>query len=78
MYGLNLDLKKKLEVGPVPLKVLAGATSRTNVWRTNEGPFQQFQYVGPTRRPDADRSRRPSSLDAELQVPASSASMPAI
>jgi TonB-dependent receptor len=48
MYGVNLDLKKKLDVGPVQLKVLAGATYRTNVWKTNEGSFQQFQYVGPT------------------------------
>ncbi|SFK14224.1 outer membrane beta-barrel protein [Caulobacter sp. UNC279MFTsu5.1] len=48
MYGLNLDLKKKLNVGPAQLKVLAGATYRTNVWKTNEGSYQQFQYVGPT------------------------------
>lgn len=48
MYGVNLDLKKKLDLGPVQLKVLAGATYRTNVWKTNEGSFQQFQYVGPT------------------------------
>ncbi|MET3663570.1 TonB-dependent receptor [Caulobacter sp. 1776] len=48
MYGLNLDLKKTLTVGPVQLKVLAGATYRTNVWKTNEGSYQQFQYVGPT------------------------------
>ncbi|TCS18420.1 TonB-dependent receptor [Caulobacter sp. BK020] len=48
MYGLNLDLKKKLDLGPVQLKVLAGATYRTNVWKTNEGSYQQFQYVGPT------------------------------
>lgn len=48
MYGLNLDVKKKLNIGPVQLKVLAGATYRTNVWKTNEGSYQQFQYVGPT------------------------------
>ena len=58
MYGLNLDLKKKLTLGAVQLKVLAGATYRTNVWKTNEGSFQQFQYVGPThdltqKAPDA-------------------------
>jgi TonB-dependent receptor len=49
MYGLNLDLKKKLDLGPVQLKVLAGATYRTNVWKTNEGSYQQFEYNGPTR-----------------------------
>ena len=48
MYGLNLDLKKKLDLGAVQLKVLAGATYRTNVWKTNEGSFQQFEYIGPT------------------------------
>lgn len=48
MYGLNLDLKKKLDLGKVQLKVLAGGTYRTNVWKTNEGSYRQFQYVGPT------------------------------
>ncbi|MDB5455785.1 MAG: TonB-dependent receptor [Caulobacter sp.] len=48
MYGVNLDLKKSLNVGPVQVKVLAGGTIRTNVWKTNEGSFQQFQYVGST------------------------------
>jgi TonB-dependent receptor len=48
MYGLNLDLKKKLDLGVVQLKVLAGATYRTNVWKTNEGSYQQFEYNGPT------------------------------
>jgi len=49
MYGLNLDLKKKLDLGAVQLKVLGGATYRTNVWKTNEGSYQQFEYNGPTR-----------------------------
>ncbi|WP_066685511.1 TonB-dependent receptor domain-containing protein [Caulobacter sp. CCH9-E1] len=48
MYGLNFDLKKKLSIGDVQLKVLAGAAFRTNVWKTNEGSYQQFQYVGQT------------------------------
>ncbi|MBO9710296.1 MAG: TonB-dependent receptor [Caulobacter sp.] len=48
MYGLNLDLKKKLDLGAVQLKLLAGATYRTNVWKTNEGSYQQFEYNGPT------------------------------
>ena len=48
MYGLNLDLKKKLTLGRVQLKVLAGGTYRTNVWKTNEGSYKQFQYVGAT------------------------------
>ncbi len=48
MYGANLDLKKKLAFGQVQLKVLAGAGYRTNAWKTIEGSFKQFQYVGPT------------------------------
>jgi len=48
MYGLNFDLKKRLDLGAVQLKVLTGATYRTNVWKTNEGSYQQFQYVGST------------------------------
>jgi len=49
MYGLNMDLKKKLDLGSVQLKVLAGATYRTNVWKTDEGSYEQFEYNGPTR-----------------------------
>jgi len=48
MYGLNLDVKKQLDLGRVQMKVLAGGTYRTNVWKTNEGSYRQFQYVGPT------------------------------
>ncbi|MCW4461098.1 TonB-dependent receptor [Sphingomonas sp. BT-65] len=48
MYGVNLDLKKKLELGGVPVTLMAGGLVRTNDWRTNEGSFDQFQYVGPT------------------------------
>ncbi|WP_423603870.1 TonB-dependent receptor domain-containing protein [Sphingomonas sp. MS122] len=48
MYGVNLDLKKKLELGGVPIVLMAGGAARSNDWRTNEGSFDQFQYVGPT------------------------------
>ncbi|PLR23869.1 TonB-dependent receptor [Caulobacter zeae] len=48
MYGVNLDLKKLLAIGDVQLKLLGGAAFRTNMWKTNEGSFKQFQYVGPT------------------------------
>jgi iron complex outermembrane recepter protein len=48
VYGVNLDLKKKFELGDVPVTLMAGGLVRTNDWRTNEGSFDQFQYVGPT------------------------------
>ena len=48
VYASYLDLKKQLAVGPVQVKFLAGAGFRTNTWKTNEGSFDQFQYVGPT------------------------------
>jgi iron complex outermembrane receptor protein len=48
MYGAYLDLKKRLNIGAVQVKVLAGGGVRTNVWKTNEGSYRQFQYVGPT------------------------------
>ncbi|WP_343519997.1 TonB-dependent receptor [Sphingomonas sp.] len=48
MYGVNLDLKKKFELGEVPVTLMAGGLVRTNDWRTNEGSYDQFQYVGPT------------------------------
>ncbi|MGO4410962.1 MULTISPECIES: TonB-dependent receptor [unclassified Brevundimonas] len=48
MYSVNLDLKKKFSLGDVYFALMGGASARTNDWRTNEGSFQQFQYVGPT------------------------------
>ncbi|PXA85776.1 TonB-dependent receptor [Caulobacter sp. D4A] len=48
MYGAYFDVKKRLEVGVVPVTLLAGFGGRSNDWRTNEGSYQQFQYVGPT------------------------------
>lgn len=48
MYGAYLDLKKKVSVGEVPVTLMTGFGGRTNDWRTNEGSYQQFQYVGPT------------------------------
>ena len=48
VYSSYLDLKKQLNVGAFQVKVLAGAGFRTNTWKTNEGSFDQFQYVGPT------------------------------
>ncbi|MDT8758089.1 TonB-dependent receptor [Sphingomonas psychrotolerans] len=46
MYGGNLDVKKKLEVAGIPFTLLTGAGLRRNDWRTNEGSYDQFQYVG--------------------------------
>lgn len=48
MVGLNLDLKKEFDVGSVPFTLLGGVGHRSNKWRTDEGSYQQFQYVGPT------------------------------
>lgn len=48
MHSVNLDLKKKFNVGDVYFTLMGGAGARSNDWRTDEGSFQQFQYVGPT------------------------------
>jgi iron complex outermembrane receptor protein len=48
MYGANLDLKKQAEFGSVPVTFMAGAGARVNDWKTNEGAYDQFQYVGST------------------------------
>jgi iron complex outermembrane receptor protein len=48
MYGVNFDVKKQLTFGSVQVTALAGAGARKNDWQTDEGSFQQFQYVGPT------------------------------
>jgi TonB-dependent receptor len=47
-YGGNLDLKKQLTIRELPVMLMGGVGSRKNDWRTNEGSYQQFQYVGPT------------------------------
>jgi iron complex outermembrane receptor protein len=46
-YGGNLDLKKDLHIRDQPVTLYGGLGSRKNDWRTNEGSYQQFQYVGP-------------------------------
>jgi iron complex outermembrane receptor protein len=48
MYGGALDLKRKLSIGSAEVLLLAGGGLRKNDWRTNEGAYRQFQYVGPT------------------------------
>lgn len=48
MYSGYLDLKKQLRVRELPVTILGGFGARTNDWKTNEGSFNQFQYVGPT------------------------------
>jgi len=48
MFSLYLDLEKEFAVGTLPLTVLTGFGGRTNDWETDEGSYQQFQYVGPT------------------------------
>ncbi|MBB3695200.1 TonB-dependent receptor [Sphingomonas sp. BK580] len=48
MYGGFLDVKRILAVDTAEVTLLAGAGIRKNDWRTNEGSYQQFQYVGPT------------------------------
>ncbi len=48
MYSGYLDLTKELTVRGFPVKLLGGLGSRTNDWKTNEGSYKQFQYVGPT------------------------------
>jgi len=53
-YGANLDVKKELDIGSLPVTLMGGVGSRKNDWRTTEGSFQQFQYVGP----NGDMSQR--------------------
>lgn len=47
-YGGNLDVKKDVNFGSLPVTLMSGVGSRKNDWSTTEGSFQQFQYVGPT------------------------------
>ncbi|MBB3274233.1 MULTISPECIES: outer membrane beta-barrel protein [unclassified Pseudoxanthomonas] len=46
-YGAYLDLKKHLTIRDLPITLMGGFGSRSNDWRTNEGSYQQYQYVGP-------------------------------
>jgi len=48
MYGVNVDLKKTFDVGSLPVSLMGGGVIRRNDWRTIEGSYSQFQYVGPT------------------------------
>lgn len=48
MYSGYVDLKKQLTIRDLPVTVLSGFGARTNDWRTTEGSYKQYQYVGPT------------------------------
>ncbi|MBO9623419.1 MAG: TonB-dependent receptor [Sphingomonas sp.] len=48
MYGGNLDLKKKLDIDSARITLMGGLGARSNDWKTNEGSYDQFQYVGPS------------------------------
>ena len=48
LYGAYVDLQKKVDVGSFPLTLMAGFGGRANDWKTNEGSYDLFQYVGPT------------------------------
>ncbi len=48
MYSGYLDLKKQLTVRELPITLFGGFGARTNDWKTTEGSYKQFQYVGPT------------------------------
>ncbi len=48
VYSGYADLKKQLSVRGLPVTLLGGFGARTNDWKTSEGSYQQFQYVGPT------------------------------
>jgi TonB-dependent receptor len=48
MFSGYLDLKKEVDIASTPVTFLTGVGGRTNDWRTNEGSWKQFQYVGPT------------------------------
>lgn len=63
-YGANLDLKKQLNLGDLPVTLMGGVGSRKNDWSTTEGSFQQFQYVGPNH----DLTQR----DAATVIPSTS------
>lgn len=47
-YTANLDLKKTLTVRTLPVTLLGGVGARTNDWKTNEGSYKAYTYVGPT------------------------------
>ncbi|UIJ46979.1 TonB-dependent receptor [Sphingomonas cannabina] len=68
MYGGNLDLKKQLDLGALPVTLMAGAGARKNDWRTNEGSYQQFRYVGPTGSQTAPEAVIPWTENYKFQI----------
>lgn len=46
-YGVNLDIRRRLDLGRLEATLLAGGGVRTNEWRTNEGSYNLYNYVGP-------------------------------
>jgi iron complex outermembrane receptor protein len=61
-YGVNLDIKRKLDLGPIRATVLTGGQIRTNDWRTNEGSYDLYNYAGPAG------TTIPATQGYELQI----------
>lgn len=44
----NLDLKKQLTIYGTPVTLMTGVGRRSNEWKTNEGSYRAFTYLGAT------------------------------
>src|SRR5690606_20829050 len=66
--GINLDLKRHLSWNDNPLTLMGGVGTRRNDWRTNEGSWQQYKYVGPNGSQTDPSSTIPWTEDYDFAI----------
>jgi iron complex outermembrane receptor protein len=67
-YGVALDLKKHLTWNDNPITLMGGAGTRRNDWRTNEGSWQQYKYVGPNGSQTDPSASVPWTGDYDFEI----------
>ncbi len=64
----NLDLKKQLNVRGTPVTLMAGLGQRSNEWKTNEGAYRAFTYLGPTGSQTAPEAIIPATQNYKFDL----------
>ena len=67
-HGVNLDLKRHLTFYDNPLTLMGGLGTRSNDWRTNEGAYKQYKYIGPNGSQTDPASQIPWTGDYDFAI----------
>jgi iron complex outermembrane receptor protein len=64
----NLDLKKNLTVQTLPVTIMGGVGARSNEWKTKEGAYKAYTYVGPTGKQTDPEAGIPATQNYKFDI----------